>query len=186
MAASHPHLFQPSVVHENVIRKLVANRFLLDQAVLQWHPATGEDIPTPNTKEIVVFSSFFQRGFRLLACDFLRGLLEYYQIELVHLNPNSILQIAAFVYLCDTFRGIPPSFPLFKNYFFLKYQSSAANHKVVGGIGLQTLLDLPLKTSFRGWNGTWFYYKNHEPNLPSFISRLSEFQGTWNEESTQL
>jgi hypothetical protein len=97
----------------------------------------------------------FQRGFDLPACDFFRGLLDHYQIELVHLNPNSILQITVFVHLCEAFLIIPPKFPLFKNYFFLKYQSSAANQKVIGGVGLQTrpradFLDLYLKTSLRG------------------------------------
>jgi hypothetical protein len=58
-AASHPRLFQQSVVDENEILKLVKNCFLPDRAVLQWHAAIGEDIPTPNTNEIVVFSSFF-------------------------------------------------------------------------------------------------------------------------------
>jgi hypothetical protein len=59
MDALHPHLFQASAVDESEIRKLVVNHFLLDRTVLQWRPATGEDIPTPNTNEIVVFSSFF-------------------------------------------------------------------------------------------------------------------------------
>jgi hypothetical protein len=117
MAASHPHLFQPSVMDENEIHKLVANHFLLDRAVLQWHPVVGEDIPTPNTNEIVVFSSFFQRRFNLSACDFFRGLLDLYKIELIHLNPNCILQIAIFVHLCKAFLGIPHNFLLFKNYF---------------------------------------------------------------------
>jgi hypothetical protein len=105
----------------------VTNYFLLDDVVLQWHPTVGEDIPTPNKKEIVMFSSFFQRGFGLSVCDFLCGLLDHYKIELVHLNPNSILQIAVFIHLCEAFLGIPPNFPLFKNYFFLKYQPSVAN-----------------------------------------------------------
>jgi hypothetical protein len=109
-----------------------------DRVVLQWRPATGEDIPTPNTKEIVVFSLFFQRGFGLPTCSFLRGLLDHYKIELVHLNPNSILQIAVFVHHCEAFLCIPPNFTLFKNYFFLKYQPSAANRKVIRGVGLQT------------------------------------------------
>jgi hypothetical protein len=78
----------------------------------------------------MVFSSFFQCGFGLSACDFLHGLLDHYQIELIHLNPNSIL--AAFVHLCEAFLGISPNFPLFKNYFFLKYQPSATNRKVIG------------------------------------------------------
>jgi hypothetical protein len=83
MVASHPHLFQPLVTDEGEIRKLVACYLLLDREVLQWRPATGEDIPTPNTNKIVVFASF-QRGFRLQVCDFLQGLLDHYQIELVH------------------------------------------------------------------------------------------------------
>jgi hypothetical protein len=100
MAASHPHLFQSSVADESEIYKLVANHFLLDRAVLQWRTAAGQDLPTPNTNEIVVFSSFFQRGFSLSACDFFRGLLDHYQIKLVHLNSNSILQIVVFIHLC--------------------------------------------------------------------------------------
>jgi hypothetical protein len=59
MAASHLHLFQSSIADESEIYKLTANHFLPDHAVLQWCPATGEDIPTLNTNEIVVFSSFF-------------------------------------------------------------------------------------------------------------------------------
>jgi hypothetical protein len=102
MAALHPHLFQPSVVDESEIHKLVVNHLLPDRAVLQWRPAAREDIPTPNTNEIVVFSSFFQHGFGLLACDFLYGLLDHYKIELVHLNPNSILQTAVFIHICHT------------------------------------------------------------------------------------
>jgi hypothetical protein len=35
-------------------------------------------------------------------------------MELVHLNPNSILQIIIFVHLCETFLGILPNFPLLK------------------------------------------------------------------------
>jgi hypothetical protein len=70
MATSHPHLFQLSIADESEVRKLVGNHFVPDHAVLQWRPAAGEDIPTPNMNEIVVFSSFFQRGFGLPACDF--------------------------------------------------------------------------------------------------------------------
>jgi hypothetical protein len=131
MAASHPHIFQSSVTNESEICKIIANHFLPDRIILQWRPATEEDIPTPNTTEIVVFSSFFQHGFVFPAQDFLHGLLDHYQIELVHLNPNSILHIVVFVHLCEAFLGISPNIPLFKNYFFLKYQSSATNRKVI-------------------------------------------------------
>jgi hypothetical protein len=58
-------------------------------------------------------------------------------------------------------------------------------------VGLQThphtdFLELPMKTSLRGWHGTWFYCENHEPSLPSFVGWLLEFQGTWSKEPTPL
>jgi hypothetical protein len=120
-AASHLEMCQPSTADENELLKLVENRFLLNRMVLQWLPAKGEDIPAPNTKEIVMLSSFFQCGFGLPTCEFLSGLLHHYQIELVHLNPSSILQISIFVHLCKAFLVVPSNFPSFKSYFFLKY-----------------------------------------------------------------
>jgi hypothetical protein len=191
MAASHPHLFQPSISDENVIRKLVASHFLPDHTMLQWRSTASEDILRPNTNEIVVFASFFQSGFGFLVCDFFYGHLDHYQIELVHLNSSSILQIAIFVHLCKVFLRIPPNFPLFKNYFFLRYLPSVANRKVVGGVGLGTcphadFLNLPLKTSLQRWHGTWFYCENDEPSPPPFVGRLPEFNGTWSEEPTPL
>jgi hypothetical protein len=117
-----------------------------------------------------VLTSFFKRGSGLPTCEFLRSLLHHYEIELVHLNPNSILQIAIFVHLCEAFLGVPMIFSQFKSYFLLKYQPSADN-KVIGGVGLQThprsgFLDLPMKTSLKGCHKSWFYCKNHEPSLP--------------------
>jgi hypothetical protein len=146
-----------------------------------------EDIPTPNTNDIVMLSSFFQQGFGLPTCEFPHDLLHHYEIELVHLNPNSILQIVICVHLCGAFLGMHPNFPLFKSHFLLKYQPSADKQKVIGGVGLQAhprggFLDLPMKKSLKGWHKSWFYCENHEPSLPSFIGRLPEFSGTWSEE----
>jgi hypothetical protein len=82
MAASHLEMFQPSTADENKLLKLVENHFLPDCIVLQWWLAKGDDIPTPNTKKIMVLTSFFQRGFSLPTYEFLRN-LHHYQIELV-------------------------------------------------------------------------------------------------------
>ena len=118
MAASHPEMFKPSSIDESEILKLVDDHLLPPRAVLQWRPAKDEEIPTPNTNEIVVSKSFFQRGFGLPACDFFCGLLNHFKIELIHLNPNSILQIAVFVHLCEAYLAVLPNFSLFKHYFF--------------------------------------------------------------------
>jgi hypothetical protein len=120
-ATSHLDMFNPSSVDEGELLRLIKNHLLPSYAILQWRPANNEDIPTPNTNEIVVLTSFFQRGFGLPYCEFLCSLLHNYKIELVHLNPNPILQIAIFVHLCETYHVVHPNFPLFKHHFFLKY-----------------------------------------------------------------
>jgi hypothetical protein len=94
-------MFRPSTINESEICKLVDEHLLPPHAVLKWRPTKDEDIPTSDTNEIVVSKSFFQRGFGLPACDFLRDLLNHYKIELIHLNPNSILQIDVFVHLYE-------------------------------------------------------------------------------------
>jgi hypothetical protein len=157
MAASHPGIFQKSTANESKILKLVQNHFLPDCEVLRWQLANGDDIPTPNTNEIMVLSSFFQHGFVLPTCEFLHGLLHHYQIKLIHLNPNSILHIVVFVHLCKAFLIVPLNFPLFKTYFLLKYQPSIDKRKVIFDMGLQThprsgFLDLPMNTSLKGWH----------------------------------
>jgi hypothetical protein len=59
MVASRLEMFQQFTADESKILKLVKNKFLFHREVLRWRPAKGKDIPTPNTNEIVVLSSFF-------------------------------------------------------------------------------------------------------------------------------
>jgi hypothetical protein len=106
MPASHPEMFYPSTVDESELLKLVDNHVLPSCVILQWWPNKDEGIPMANTNDIVVFTSFFQRRFGLLTCKFICTLLHYYKIELVHLNPNSILQITI---LSTCVRHISPS-----------------------------------------------------------------------------
>jgi hypothetical protein len=91
-------------------------------------------------------------------------------------------------------RSLPRNFsklPFVQKLFLLEISAECHQPKGHWGVGLQThsrtgFLDLSLKTSPRGWHGTWFYCENHEPSLPLFIGRLPEFQGTWSEEPTPL
>jgi hypothetical protein len=157
MATSHPEMFKPSSIDDGKVLKLIENHLLPSRAVLQWRSEKDEEISTPNTNEIVFSTSFFQRGFGLPSCDIFRILLHHYKVELVHLNPNSNLQIAVSVHLCEAYLAVPSNFPLFKHYFFLKYQPSADKHQIFGGMGIQAcqrrnFLILPLKTSLKGWH----------------------------------
>ena len=50
---------------------------------------------------------------------FLRGLLEFYGIELHHLTPGSILHISGYVALCEMFLGCEAHFKVWRNFFAL-------------------------------------------------------------------
>lgn len=88
-----------------------------EQTVGGWRAATGEPFPTTNIGELVVFDAFYRCGFGIPVHPFLHGLVDYYQIALCNLNPNSMLYIAIFINLCEAYLGIEPHFNLFQ-YFF--------------------------------------------------------------------
>ena len=50
---------------------------------------------------MVVVRSFYEKGFALPAGAFFCGLLFFYGLEVTHLKPNSIAQIAIFIHLCE-------------------------------------------------------------------------------------
>jgi hypothetical protein len=66
-----------------------------------------------------MFLAFLLRGLSFPAHEFLRGLLFVYGMQLHQLTPNSILHIACFVTLCESFLGIEPHWILWKYLFRL-------------------------------------------------------------------
>jgi hypothetical protein len=52
------------------------------------------------------FHAFFIRGLTLPVSPFFYGLLDFYSLNLTHLNTNFVLQIAVFIHLCESFLGI--------------------------------------------------------------------------------
>ena len=56
--------------------------------------------------------------------DFFLAVLERYQIQVLHLHPNSILVLAIFAYLCEAYIGIPPSVDLFRSFYALRFMAN--------------------------------------------------------------
>jgi hypothetical protein len=52
--------------------------------------------------------------------SFFLTLLEYYELQLQHLSPNSITLVAIFVHLYEMFVGVQPSVRLFMRFFIMK------------------------------------------------------------------
>ena len=66
----------------------------------------AESRPNPSKGERVCLVPYLVRGLGFPIQPFLRGLLEFYGLQLHNLTPASILHIAGFVALCELFLGI--------------------------------------------------------------------------------
>jgi hypothetical protein len=153
---------------------LLNNGFLREKEVDMWRAAAGYPYPMEkNSDEIPMFTRFAEHGLSLPASDFFKGLLGYYGIEYLNLNPNGIFHTAVFVHFYEAFLGIKPHWILFRKFFRVKPQPSASNPRVVGGAGIQMREDVAeqylsykLIYSNQDWKTKWFYVTNHHPELP--------------------
>ncbi|RLN28129.1 hypothetical protein C2845_PM05G20460 [Panicum miliaceum] len=120
---------------------------------------------------------------------FLLGLLNEWEVELQHLNPNRVLHIAGFVTLCEGFLGIDPHANLFRTFSYVRALSLKGEGKLapVGGFGLQKRGgrsgDYPAYTlteSNRGWHEKWFYFRNlAEKPFQAFTGAHPEKKDSW-------
>jgi hypothetical protein len=121
---------------ENLLA-LLNSVFLREKEVDMWRAAAGDPYPMEkNPDEIPMFTRFAERGLSLPASDFFNGLLGYYGIDYLNLNPNGIFDASVFVHFCEAFLGIKPHWILFRKFFRVKPQPSASSPRVVGGAGI--------------------------------------------------
>jgi hypothetical protein len=86
---------------------LVNSGFLREKEMDTWCAAAGDPYPMEkNPDEIPMFAWFMERGLALPASDFFKGLLKYYGIEYLNLNPNRIFHVSIFVHFSEAFVGI--------------------------------------------------------------------------------
>jgi hypothetical protein len=162
-----------SIVSESDLLHLVSIGVLPPKELCSWRICRGVTVPTEDTHESVVYIPFLIRGLALPVYPFFRGLLDFYHLNLTHLNPNSILQVSVFVHLCEAYLGILPHFGLWKYLYHCRPGMAGGQHQLVGGASLEMhrgrkteYLDIPLKDSIKGWRLEWFIVENHGKSLP--------------------
>jgi hypothetical protein len=135
-------------------------------------------VPTEDTHKAVIFMPFLIRGLALPASPFFHDLLDFYSLNLTHLNPKYVLQIAMFVHLCEAFLRIIPHFRLWKYLYHCRSGMAGGQHQLVGGASLEhhrgrkvEYLDILWKDSIKGWCLEWFTMENHNKSLPSRSGR---------------
>ena len=130
--------WKKSNLKEEDIQALVEAGLLQEKSLAGWSSAHGDAwLSRKNPDEIPMFARFAERGLALPASDFFRGLLDYYKIEHVHLNPNEIFHTSLFVHFCEAFLGICPHWALFRKLFWVKPHPELKNPQLVGGAGIQ-------------------------------------------------
>jgi hypothetical protein len=105
---------------------LVNSGFQREKEMDMWRAAAGDPYPMEKIlDEVPMFARFVERGLALPANDFFKGLLKYYSIKYLNLNPNGSFHVSMFVHFCEAFMGIKPHWILFRKFFCLKPQLSA-------------------------------------------------------------
>ena len=52
--------------------------------------------------------------------EFFLSVLNHYNLQALHLHPNSVLLLAIFAYYCEAHVGVRPSVALLRHYFYLR------------------------------------------------------------------
>jgi hypothetical protein len=112
-----------------------------------------------------MFLAFLLCGLSFPAHEFLRGLLFVYGLQLHQLMPNSILHIACFVTLCESFLGVDPHWTLWKFLFHLRPSVSLSKNPELGSAVVSVhsqghYLEFSMAASVQGWRKKWFYIKD--------------------------
>ena len=94
---------------------------------------SGGEFPQSIQGERVCFVPYLLRGVGFPIHPFLRGLLEYYGLQLHNFTPASILHIAGYVALCELFLGCEAHFELWRKLFCLVPRNQEGSIFEVGG-----------------------------------------------------
>jgi hypothetical protein len=167
----------PSDFQQKDLDKARADGLIFDDDQVTF-PST-EHIPKPPSGFWVMFFAFLFRGLSLPAHEFLHGLLFMYGVQLHQLTPNSILHIACFITLCESFLGIEPHF-LFWKYLFRLCPSVVLTKKPkLGGVVVSIraksqYLEFSMAALVQGWRKKWFYIKDQKvsPLISTALPRL--------------
>jgi hypothetical protein len=88
---------------------LLNRGFIREKEVDMWRAAAGDPYPMEkNEDEIPMFARFAERRLSLPASNFFKGLMGYYGIEYLNLNPNGIFHTVVFIHFCEAFWGSSP------------------------------------------------------------------------------
>ena len=107
-------------------------------------PDAGQIVPTPEPHERVVFLTHLVRRLGFPLHPFVRRLMFYYGLDFHDLAPNFILNISAFIVVCEAFLRIKPHFGLWLKIFNVKSKIVVGQQAECGGAMVGKIAQLHL------------------------------------------
>ena len=149
-----------SVTEENITKLREAGYLAAD--IAHRLPDAGQIIPTSKPHERVLFAAHFVRGLGFPLHPFVRGLMFYYGLEFHDLSLNFVLNISAYIVVCEAFLRIRSHFGLWLQIFCVKPKIVSGQQEECGGamVGKMpnvTWLDGSFAETVKGWQSGWFY-----------------------------
>ena len=120
-----------SVMEENITKLREAGYLAAD--IAHRLPDAGQIVPTPKPHKRVVFLTHFVRGLGFPLHPFVRGLIFYYGMDFHDLAPNFLLNISAFIVVCEAFLRIKSHFGLWLKTFNVKPKVVVGQQVECGG-----------------------------------------------------
>jgi len=90
--------WRKSKMPESLVLELENMGLLQSQGVIQCLAGEGEDYSMEGTLETVMFRDFVERGLALPVSEFFYRVLQFWEIQLHHLTPQSILHLSIFTH----------------------------------------------------------------------------------------
>ena len=178
-----------SSVTEGHVKKLRKAGYL-SKDIAHRLPEEGQLLPTPRPHERVVFLPHFLRGLGFPLHPFVRGLMFYYVLDFHDLAPNFILNISAFIVVCEAFLCIQPHFGLWLKTFnvkpkVVKGSQAECGGAMVGKMPNVTWLEGSFVETIKGWQSGWFYITEPRDTnwvaAPEFRSGIPTRLTSWKE-----
>jgi hypothetical protein len=135
--------------------------------VVEWKVPGEESVPRPPKGYVISFGAVHEGSFSVPVGRFIRAVLYEYGLQLHHLNPNSIQQMAAFEAMCEGYLGISARWHLFRYFFMFVCLKDGSKAATIGCANLQmkqgrgdNYIPSSLTSSNSGWHKGWFYLRN--------------------------
>jgi hypothetical protein len=124
----------PSTVMLGHLQKFMRHDFMLAAELEAYWVPKDPALLAPTEGYVVSFMAFHERGFAVPPHPFLHSLVRSYGLELHHLTPSGVLQIAVFVTLCEAYLWVDPNLDLWKYFFHARRpQDPKAELTISGG-----------------------------------------------------